>query len=1506
MKVTHSLPRRRPAAVLSAGVTLAILMNGLPVYAAPPNPPAALETPSTTAPPIGESEASATATATGRPVAVTAATTPTGTVTANPDGSFTLTQTATPVRKLVGGVWKDLDPTLRTGSGGSITPTLATGDLTLSGGGDGPFATLSGGGRELALTLPFTLPKPTLAGATATYPDVLPDVDLRVTANAQGGFSEVLVVGTAEAAGNPEVAALTMAVRTTGIDLAADEAGNIAGTDATGHAIVTAAAPTMWDSRPATTTAVPNSGSGRPAQSGPSGPGAHARVAKLGVNLTKGELTLTPDKAMLGQATWPVYIDPTFAWGAATNGWAVIDDSHPATKYWKDSPSTQSDMQSGKDPDGTEVRRLLVNFPIDTSRLTKDANISAATLNITETWANNCTASNVDIYAPIPVVTSTNAFWNAWANVDLGTRNDQISTAHGYNSGCPAAGVGFDVLTGIKSAAAGVRKNQTFVIKANNESADSGWKRWDSSTPKLTVNYDHRPNVPSSLHTSPATSCSGTTVGDHDIKLYATVSDPDGSTLSETFSVYRATNTSITTGGTLTNVASGSGSTPYTVTEAWLKSNSGGVATAFRWSVTATQNSLSATSATCTFTFDPTRPHAPDVTVPTDAVIGKPATFTVNYVKNTGETTVPSSYQYQLNGGPIVTVAATASGQATFTAIPMRTVNRINVASASAGSNFSPDADDEPFTAAPAAPAVDADLTGDGTADLTVVGGSGTVPAGVWVAPGAGDENPSVLTAATDIGAYGNGTSVVGSPADFNGAQVITGRFSGNNLQDLLYYYPSGAKAGSGGVLAGRGDGSPVIPGGGDSQHSFSTGDFTDQSAGGNADEPTTMVNAGNSAGGNNGFVDLLGVAGDATDGYHLVYYPNTGGVTQYSGVWPLITPAPDGTMNWNQWTIVSSQRGDGTTDLFVWNKTTGALYLWSALRFVNDGDAPELDFTPHVLADGSTATFNKNTAVTLKAADINRDGVPDLWATTAAGVTTDWIVTQQPDQSVAIAANVSQTVLTAAHAWHLKDAADNTTGVTTALDSSGSLTAPLSGATWNSNDLISPDLAFNGSASVTAPGKAVTTNADFSVGFWAKPTAYDGVVVSQDGNTGPGFRVWPSNDGAWNFGMTTSDGGSTQDLARSAIGSARLNLWYHVVATYQSSTRTMRLYVNDRMAAAVVHSTAWAAGGNFQIGQARTGTAAWGTRFTGQVAEVSTYNQVVNPLPEPQHGVWEHTRSAAGAWPANGQFVDGNTTITTTAATTLPNGTMWIFNIVPGSGVWGRSRSASGAWANGAQKIDTNGSVTDVAAATLADGTVHLFTLLPGVGVYDRTLPPNGSWSSATRFDANTGDVKVAATALPNGTIHVQTMVTGLGVYDSARSTAGVWSTPVKIFARTGTTDVASAALPDGSMYVLALTPGVGVTQRIRDVNGTFTTSTETTIDALTTANSISAGGLPDSTMHLVVSVPGTGLHDQAWISGAWAGDTLIDTDPTVISSYVSRGSASGEVHVGLVNNPS
>ena len=121
--------------------------------------------------------------------------------------------------------------------------------------------------------------------------------------------------------------------------------------------------------------------------------------------------------------------------------------------------------------------------------------------------------------------------------------------------------------------------------------------------------------------------------------------------------------------------------------------------------------------------------------------------------------------------------------------VPTRFTNMLTVTSQSAGGNIGESAS-VVFNATPAAPAADADLTGDGEPDLLAVGGQR--PPAIRPVAGRRAGDRAGRPAATDIGAQGNGVAGDNSPADFAGAQVITGHFSGTGLQDVLAYYPAG------------------------------------------------------------------------------------------------------------------------------------------------------------------------------------------------------------------------------------------------------------------------------------------------------------------------------------------------------------------------------------------------------------------------------------------------------------------------------------------------------------------------------------------------------------------------------------------------------------------------------------------------------------------------------------------------------------------------------------------
>ncbi|MET8912577.1 hypothetical protein [Micromonospora sp. NPDC004551] len=273
---------------------------------------------------------------------------------------------------------------------------------------------------------------------------------------------------------------------------------------------------------------------------------------------------------------------------------------------------------------------------------------------------------------------------------------------------------------------------------------------------------------------------------------------------------------------------------------------------------------------------------------------------------------------------------------------------------------------------------VDKDLNGDAVADLVAVGGPGTgLGSGVWSALGVksrktGVGTGKVQTPATNIGLRGNGFGSTTSPTEFNGGQATTGRFFGSTEEDFLVYYPAGAYAGSAAFIKGAGDGTMLNPVSGNTA-SISADYLLDA----NGNIPLTLVNAFQADGIDNGIPDLLGISGDATNGYRLGYHPSWGAPGLYFGTTTLTNPTPTGGTDWQNWSIASTQSASGVA-LFMHNATTGDLYLWTGVTMLDNGDGTgSLMHNQHQVA----ANWNTGVAIsTLQAADINLDGTPDLW----------------------------------------------------------------------------------------------------------------------------------------------------------------------------------------------------------------------------------------------------------------------------------------------------------------------------------------------------------------------------------------------------------------------------------------------------------------------------------------------------------------------------------------------
>ncbi|WP_330345432.1 FG-GAP-like repeat-containing protein [Streptomyces longwoodensis] len=1261
--------------------------------------------------PLDEARASARAQATGKAVAVAAATTPTESEVALPNGTFTLTQSVAPVRKYVSGAWKALDDTLVRRSDGSVGPALSTTRLTLSGGGKGPLAVMKDHGRSLSLTVPASLgplPAPSLDGSSATYADVLAGVDLKVTADTQGGFSEVLVVKNAEAAANPALRRLNFPTKTKNVALATDAAGNITAKDATRRTVFSAPAPMMWDSAKGKTDGTVMRSAGKAAGSSVHEPGVGAHIAPVAATYTAGSIRLTPDAGLLTapSTVYPLYIDPTYsAAGGTLTSWTWVNSAYPDVSYWKDTSATG--MHVGYEGWETPYHKSRAY-----AKLSVDSRIFGATIidshfYATETYAPSCTATPVELWQTDPIDSHTT--WNNKpANrSQWGTR----TVAYGYSSSCPAQSLGFDVTSHMQSVADdGNLSNITLGLQAGDELDKYGWKKFDHATLSMATTYDHRPNKPSSLVTSPATTCTSAikTVGDGDVSLYAKVADPDGDSLSSTFTVTK------TSGGAqiakpTVSAASGKNAV-YVLKKSVLESAAGGSALGVSWNVTASDGTYSSpVSATCKFVFDPSRPGAPGITdasahdcgdddSPTTYRVGDPAGFTLAPNATGGAT---ASYVYQLNGTTPASVARNGSSTS-ISVTPTRGTNVLTVTAVSSGGNVG-DTTNCILIADPANTASDGDLTGDDVPDLTAVGAQAGLASGLWLAHGTGDGQ--LTTSATDLGADGTGANSAGSPADWNGTQTVTGHFqSGAGFNDVLDYNPA---TGRGAVLFGNGDGSALRPSSGD-QVNVNPTVFTDGTGitGALGNRATSIASGGNlyhvvNGEPATGFPDLLMVVGGQL--WDEPGNPAPGAFAGIDNALPVAGVNPTGTGDWTGWTITSALvddvlvdgvQVDGLPALFARNTGTGALYYYTPQQL---HDLVLGSAVSPLLVAGSG--YSSTTVPVVQAADLNKDGTPDLRTVSANGASTARVFNASTGT---LTAQTAQTLIAPSHAWPLGDGTSD--AAANAADTSGglALTGSGAGATWDTDDDVhSPNLALDGSATgAMTSNAALSVSSAFTVSAWVKPAAVGGVVASQDGVHNAGFFLYVQSNKQWAFCLATSDATRSNDCVIG--GSAIIGQWTHITATYDPASKAMTLYMDDRPVARGSHTAVSGFTGKFTLGNVLANDA-HGTFFRGNLSGVHVWNGAA--LTATQVGTMGNISLATAPYTfADVGDYNGNGTADLVAADA--GGSLWLY---PGNG--------NGGWSTAALYIGSG--LKDYTYAGMgdfnSDGNADIVALAPG-----------------------------------------------------------------------------------------------------------------------------------------------------------------------------------------------
>jgi len=665
----------------------------------------------------------------GKAVPISALTTETWQVVAEPNGKLDLQDTPLPARALKKGTWQPIDTALARNANGTYTAeTTAYATVTFSGGGTGALATsTTPAGASYAVSWPGTLPAPTVTSDAALYHDVLPGVDLQVSATANGGFSEVLIVRNAQAAANPRLSRLSLGVHETGITPSQTSALGIAsgsGTGADGDLELSLGQAAMWDSNTAISPqavahqTAPGSASSaqmsasqlaKSSASDPStatAPGMAAHESALGLSANSSSLTITPNTSLLrGKGTvFPVFMDPSPQWHPASGGTPAYDEvkqDSPCSgqPYYNDTGEDENSLGVGyADPDYSCGGWQNTYYQWKLPSAIWGATVNTAAINVVENWqaSFSCSTSR-----------TVTASWSGGigSGTDYDSQPGPLSGSSAYsNSQTVGAAYNPSGCTDPETSDAGFSFTHPIQVSADNhysqitveltgDGNDDDFSRFQDN-PSLNIEYDHAPNTPGASQLQAVNGASNTvacatsspypvigkSIASNTTELKANdITSPDGDQLQADFQYWTSSDSTPATGDSANNLASGASaqlSLPSSFTNGLTSGET------VYWNVrTYNGNSYSGWSPTCAFTAEPTAPNPPTIdantTYPegtTGAAAGTSATFQISG-SSTGTTATKFYYDFDrapaTSGTPAAETVDATSNAASVTETPL-------------------------------------------------------------------------------------------------------------------------------------------------------------------------------------------------------------------------------------------------------------------------------------------------------------------------------------------------------------------------------------------------------------------------------------------------------------------------------------------------------------------------------------------------------------------------------------------------------------------------------------------------------------------------------------------------------------------------------------------------------------------------------------------------------------------------------------------------------------------
>ncbi|MFI2102918.1 DNRLRE domain-containing protein [Isoptericola sp. NPDC019693] len=435
-------------------------------------------------------------------------------------------------------------------------------------------------------------------------------------------------------------------------------------------------------------------------------------VHLMDVSVADDVVTVAPDPQVLAdpELEYPLHLDPSIG-SSAPARWATVRSRWASSTYWKPSGSQAvgfCDVSRAAECGGDTTDRLFWHFRLlrqgsDGVYLEdlKGSDIKDATFSVYGAHSWDCSARDVDVYGTYELVETVS--WND----QPGWRSLQDTQAVSHKADCDNRRyIKFDVTTRVQTAANADVSNISLGMRAGSESSMTWWKRYDSSTAKLSIIFDRPPLPPTSSYTNitgadvPKTTCPTSYAARVIVDtarpiLRARGTEPDGtSQVRLRFRVLEHSSGAAIWYSTWTTAASASTSGQRTVTESLQSSK------AYRWQVqvsstdSVTGKALTTEwgdSPTCYFGVDTTYPNPPTVTssnYPSRQVAGAVGTaIKLSFGANGSSDVEKFEYAYNntsykpvaaSNGAASVTIPVTRAG---LNYVLVRSRDRVNLVS---------------------------------------------------------------------------------------------------------------------------------------------------------------------------------------------------------------------------------------------------------------------------------------------------------------------------------------------------------------------------------------------------------------------------------------------------------------------------------------------------------------------------------------------------------------------------------------------------------------------------------------------------------------------------------------------------------------------------------------------------------------------------------------------------------------------------------------------------------